>query len=98
MIFDFILKPLKLQSAGSKKEDKKKKGKKGQSQSQQQQQKSGRPVSGKQQLQQQRGTGQTKSVELILKPTAEIIIDGKKYTCINLPQKSLLKVKCRNHY
>lgn len=96
MIFDFILKPLKLQSAGSKKEDKKKKGKKGQSQSQQQ--KSGRPVSGKQQLQQQRGTGQTKSVELILKPTAEIIIDGKKYTCINLPQKSLLKVKCRNHY
>lgn len=96
MIFDFILKRLKLQSAGSKKEDKKKKGKKGQSQSQQQ--KSGRPVSGKQQLQQQRGTGQTKSVELILKPTAEIIIDGKKYTCINLPQKSLLKVKCRNHY
>lgn len=96
MIFDFILKPLKLQSAGSKKEDKKKKGKKGQSQSQQQ--KSGRPVSGKQQLQQQRGTGQTKSVELILKPTAEIIIDGKKYTCINLPQKSLLKVNCRNHY
>lgn len=96
MIFDFILKPLKLQSAGSKKEDKKKKGKKGQSQSQQQ--KPGRPVSGKQQLQQQRGTGQTKSVELILKPTAEIIIDGKKYTCINLPQKSLLKVKCRNHY
>lgn len=96
MKFDFILKPLQLQSAGSKKEDKKKKGKKGQSQSQQQ--KSGRPVSGKQQLQQQRGTGQTKSVELILKPTAEIIIDGKKYTCINLPQKSLLKVKCRNHY
>lgn len=96
MIFDFILKPLKLQSAGSKKEDKKKKGKKGQSQSQQQ--KSGRPVSGKQQLQQQRGTGQTKSVELILKPTAEIIIDGKKYTCINLPQKSLLKVNRRNHY
>lgn len=85
-----------MQSAGSKKEDKKKKGKKGQSQSQQQ--KSGRPVSGKQQLQQQRGTGQTKSVELILKPTAEIIIDGKKYTCINLPQKSLLKVNHRNHY
>lgn len=66
-----------MQSAGSKKEDKKKKGKKGQSQSQQQQ-KSGRPVSGKQQLQQQRGIGQAKSVELILKPTAEIIIDGKK--------------------
>lgn len=85
-----------MQSAGSKKEDKKKKGKKGQSQSQQQ--KSGRPVSGKQQLQQQRGTGQTKSVELILKPTAEIIIDGKKYTCIYLPQKSLLKVNHRNHY
>lgn len=96
MKFDFILKPLQLQSAGSKKEDKKKKGKKGQSQSQQQ--KSGRPVSGKQQLQQQRGTGLTKSVELILKPTAEIIIDGKKYTCINLPQKSLLKVNRRNHY
>lgn len=65
----------KLQSAGSKKEEKKKKGKKGQSQGQQ---KSGRPVSGKQQLQQQGGTGQAKSVELILKPTAEIIIDGKK--------------------
>lgn len=61
-----------LASAGSKKEEKKKKGKKGQSQGQQ---KSGRPVSGKQQLQQQGGTGQAKSVELILKPTAEIIID-----------------------
>lgn len=80
----------KLQSAGSKKEEKKKKGKKGQSQGQQ---KSGRPVSGKQQLQQQGGTGQAKSVELILKPTAEIIIDGKKYSCINLPQKSSLAAR-----
>lgn len=80
----------KLQSAGSKKEEKKKKGKKGQSQGQQ---KSGRPVSGKQQLQQQGGTGQAKSVELILKPTAEIIIDGKKYSCINLLQKLSLLVK-----
>lgn len=95
----------KLQSAGSKKEEKKKKGKKGQSQGQQ---KSGRPVSGKQQLQQQGGTGQAKSVELILKPTAEIIIDGKKYSCINLLQKLSLLVKkkinihietyCRNHH
>ncbi|XP_061172941.1 ribosome quality control complex subunit NEMF-like [Saccostrea echinata] len=59
-----------LASAGSKKEDKKKKGKKGQDQP-----KNSRPVSAKQQLQQQKGKGQTKSVDIILKPTAEIIIE-----------------------
>ncbi|XP_078313250.1 ribosome quality control complex subunit NEMF-like isoform X3 [Crassostrea virginica] len=62
-----------LASAGSKKEDKKKRGKKGQKPPLPQ--KSERPVSAKQQLQQQKGKGQGKSVEILLKPTAEIIID-----------------------
>lgn len=70
-----------LQSAGSKKEDKKKRGKKGQKPPPPQ--KSERPVSAKQQLQQQKGKGQGKSVEILLKPTAEIIIDGKD-KCLGL--------------
>ncbi|XP_048732715.1 ribosome quality control complex subunit NEMF-like [Ostrea edulis] len=58
-----------LASAGAKKEDKKKKGKKGQHQQ------NARPVSAKQQLQQQKDKGQAKSVDIILQPTAELIIE-----------------------
>ena len=61
-----------IQSAGAKKEEKKK-NKKAQPQSRPD---SGRPQSAKQQLQQAKAKGRPQGVEVILQPTAEIVIEG----------------------
>ncbi|XP_033735846.1 nuclear export mediator factor Nemf-like [Pecten maximus] len=59
-----------LASAGSKKEDKKKKGKKGKGSDSDQT----RPQSAKQQLQQQKRKGIPRGVDVILQPTADLIL------------------------
>ncbi|XP_021353469.1 nuclear export mediator factor Nemf-like isoform X2 [Mizuhopecten yessoensis] len=60
-----------LASAGSKKEDKKKKGKKGKGGESDQ----SRPQSAKQQLQQQKKKGLPRGVDVILQPTANLIVE-----------------------